>query len=182
MNRQKEESTDPLKDAAQEGPEGKREADGLDAMEVLRAGSWTVTERGAQVMQLLREVERQTRMDRVDPRVQLEEQDQLVEQNAEAQRSRKDRRKAGTQEGLLNRPRKGLMNLRDARRRRLVNLRDSPLLVDRPMAELKSRHRLRSGTRKRRKRTTLMRTVRWQDSQEVFGMQWRVGRSRSRSW
>ena len=173
MNRRKEEPQDPRGGAAHFGPERKLEADGLDMMEVLRAGSWTVTERGAQVMQLLREVERQTRMDRVDPRVQLEEQNQLVEQIAEAQRSMKDRRKAGTQEGLLNRPRKGLMNLRDARRRRL-DLRDSPLLVDRPMAELKSRYRPWSGTPRRRRRTSSTGAVRRQDSQEVFGAQWRT--------
>ena len=74
MNRRKEEPQDPRGGAAHFGPERKLEADGLDVMEVLRAGSWTVTERGAQVMQLLREVDRQTRMDRVDPRGQLEEQ------------------------------------------------------------------------------------------------------------
>ena len=121
-------------------------------------------------------------MDRVDPRGQLEEQMQLVEQNAKAQRSRKDRRKAGTRKGLLTRPTKGGMDLRDARKRRLVDLWDSPLVVDRLKAELESRHRLEDRMWKKRRRTTSMETVRWQDSQEVFGMQWRLRRSRSRSW
>ena len=40
---------DPLRDIAREGPEGKREADGLDAMEVLQMGSQKVKEREAQV-------------------------------------------------------------------------------------------------------------------------------------
>ena len=70
-------------------------------------GSQTVREREAQVARLLREAERQTRMDRVDPRRQLEEQMQLVEQDAKARRSMKDMRKAGTRKGLLTRPTKG---------------------------------------------------------------------------
>ena len=122
LNRRKEESTDPLREAAHQGPEGEREAHGLDAIGELRIGSWTVMERGAQVTGLLREAERQTRLDRVDPRGQLEEQTQLVEQNAEAQRPRKGRRKAGTRIGLLTRPKKGGLDLMDARKRRLVDL------------------------------------------------------------
>ena len=172
-NRREEESQDPLREAAHRGPEGEREAHGLDAKGELRIGSWTVKERGAQMTGLLREVERQTRMDRVDPRRQLEEQTQLVEQNAEARRPREGRRKAITRKGLLTRPTKGGMDLRDARRRRLANLRGSPLLVDRPKAELESRHRLRSGTPRWRRRTPSTATVRWQDFQEVSGMQWR---------
>ena len=49
VNRRKEESMDPLRDIAREGPVGNREADGLDAMEVLRMGSQTVRERETQV-------------------------------------------------------------------------------------------------------------------------------------
>ena len=138
-----------------------RKAYGLDATEGLQKGSWTAMERGARMTGLLREAERQTRMDRVDPRGQLEEQMQLVEQNANAQRSRKDRRKAGTRKGLLTRPTKGGMDLRDARKRRLVNLWDSPLVVDRLKAELESRHRLEDRMWKKRRRTTSMETVRW---------------------
>ena len=45
-----------------------RQAYHLEALEELQAGSGTVTqERGARVMELLREVERRIRMDRVDP-------------------------------------------------------------------------------------------------------------------
>ena len=123
-------------------------------------GSQTVREREAQVARLLREAERQTRMDRVDPRRQLEEQMQLVEQDAKARRSMKDMRKAGTRKGLLTRPTKGGMDLRDARKRRLVDLWDSPLVVDRLKAELESRHRLEDRMWKNRRRTTSMETVR----------------------
>ena len=46
-----------------------RKTDGLDATEVLlNGGQWTAKEREAQMEGLLREAERQTRMDRVDPR------------------------------------------------------------------------------------------------------------------
>ena len=100
-------------------------------------------------------------MDRVDPRRQLEEQMQLVEQDAKARRSMKDMRKAGTRKGLLTRPTKGGMDLRDARKRRLVDLWDSPLVVDRPKAELESRHCLEDRMWKKRRRTTSMETVRW---------------------
>ena len=146
-----------------------RKANGLDATEALRKGSWTAKERGAQVTRLLREAERQTRMDRVDPRGQLEEQMQLVEQNAEAQRSRKDRRKAGIQEGLLNRPMKGGLNLTDARKRRLVKPRSSPPRASRLTAELESRSLLVSR-RMRKKGTVVTDLDRFKGSQEVFGM------------
>ena len=92
-----------------------------------------------------------------------------MEQNAEAQRSRKDKRKAGMLEGLLNRPMKGVMNLRDARKRRLVDLWDSPLVVDRLTAELESRSLLVSR-RMRKKGTVLTDLDRFKGSQEVFGM------------
>ena len=123
--------------------------------------SQKVKEREAQVTRLLREAERQTRMDRVDPRRQLEEQMQLVEQDAKARRSMEDMRKAGTRKGLLTRPTKGGMDLRDARKRRLVDLWDSPLVVDRLKAELESRRRLEDRMWKKRRRTTSMETVRW---------------------
>ena len=50
-----------------------RQAHPLGALKELQAGSWTVTqERGARVKELLREVERRIRMDRVGPRVMAE--------------------------------------------------------------------------------------------------------------
>ena len=97
-----------------------------------------------------------------------------MEQNAEAHRPRKGRRKAGTKIGLLIRPRKGGLDLMDARKRRLVDLRGSPLRVDRLATELESRHSLESRTRKKRRRMTSTETVRWKDSQEVFGMRWQL--------
>ena len=48
-----------------------RKANGLDATEALRKGSWAAKERGAQMAGLLREAERRTRTYRVDPREQL---------------------------------------------------------------------------------------------------------------
>ena len=73
---------DPLRENAHGGLAMERKAYGLDATEVLQRGSWTAMERGARMTGLLREAERQTRMNRVDPRGQLEEQMQLVEQKA----------------------------------------------------------------------------------------------------
>ena len=102
-------------------------------------GSWAVKEREAQMTGLLREAERQTRMDRVDPRGQLEEQMQLVEQDAEAQRSMKDRRKAGNMMDLWNRnPRKG-QDSDIARERWTARLRGSPSGAEGRQAELLSR-------------------------------------------
>ena len=94
-------------------------ANGLETLEVLQAGSWTAKEREARVKGLLREVDQLNGMDRVDPWV------------AKAQ----GWRKAGIRTKLLIRPTKGGMDLRDARRRWTVTLRDSPLVVDRLKAE-----------------------------------------------
>ena len=75
------------------------------------------------------------RMDRVDPREKLEEQMQLLEQDAEAQRSTKDRRKAGTMKDLWNHdPRKGEYP-RIARRRRTERPLGSPPGAEGRMAE-----------------------------------------------
>ena len=50
----------PLRENAHGGLAMERKANGLDATEALREGSWTATERGAQMTGLLREAERQT--------------------------------------------------------------------------------------------------------------------------
>ena len=75
----------------------------LEALAMLLACSWKARERGMRVMYLfLRTLAERIRMDRVDPR------EKLLEQKAEAQRSTKDRRKAGTMKDLWNDdPRKG---------------------------------------------------------------------------
>ena len=145
-----EESQDPLRRTAHEGLAEERKANGLDATEALQEGSRTAKERGAQMTGLLREVERQTRFNRVDPR-----EEQLEEQMAEARGPMKGRRKAGTWKGLLNHPKKGEMDLTDARGRRPEGLRGSPPRADRLAAELTSRHLL-EGRPKKRQRTTLM--------------------------
>ena len=157
-----EESQDPLRRTAHEGLVEERKANGLDATEALQEGSRTAKERGAQMTGLLREVERQTRMDRVDPRWK-----QLEEQKAEA-KARKRWRKAGRWTGLLNYPMKGDLDLMDARKRRLEGLRGSPPRADRLAAELTGRHLL-EGRPKKRQRTTLMDPDRFVDFQEVFG-------------
>ena len=116
-------------------------------------------EREAQVTRLLREAERQTRMDRVDPRGQLEEQMQLVEQDAKAQRSTKDRRKAGTMMDLWNHdPRKG-ENSKIARERWTARLRGSPSGAEGKKAEPRSR-RLEIQTGKIWEKTTSLAKVR----------------------
>ena len=138
-----------------------RKANGLDATEALRKGSWTAKERGAQMIGLLREAERQTRLNRVDPRWE-----QLEEQNAEARGPTKGRRKAGKRTGLSNRPTKGGLDLMDARKRRLVDLRGSPPRANGLEAELEGRLLLEGRCEKR---MTLTDLVRFEDFQEVFG-------------
>ena len=147
-----------------------RKANGLDATEVLQKGGQTAMERGAQMTGLLREVERQTRLNRVDPR-----EEQLEEQMAEARGPMKGRRKAGTWKGLLTHPKKGEMDLTDARERRLEGLRGSPPRADRLAAELTGRHLL-EGRPKKRQRTTLMDPDRFVVFLEVFGTRLQEGK------
>ena len=120
-------------------------------MEGLRKGSHQVAlEREAQRQDLLWEAERQTRVRRVDPRWDRLRRvdprwDRLVELNAEARGPKKGKRKAETLEGLLNRPKKGGLNLmKDARKRRLMEPRGSPPRAIRLTAELESRPLLMS--------------------------------------
>ena len=139
--------------------------DGLDAKEgLLSGGHWAAMEREAQRKDLLWEADRQTMMDRVDPRW-----DRLVELNAEARGPKKGKRKAGTLNGLLDRPMKGGLNLTDARKRRLVKPRSSPPRANRLTAELESRPLLVSR-RMRKEGTVLADLDRSKGSQEVFGM------------
>ena len=101
-------------------------------------------------------------MDRVDPREKLEEQMQLLEQNAEAQRSTKDRRKAGTMKDLWNHdPRKG-ENSKIAQERWTARLRGSPSGAERRRAEPLSR-RL-EDPRRGRKRDAGWRDLRWRNA------------------
>ena len=101
-----------------------RQAHYLGALEELQAGSRTVTqERGARVKELLREVERRIRMDRVDPR-----------EMAEA------RERKATRKTLLYRPERRL-NLRDALGRWTARLRGSPPGANRRRAEPVGRRR-----------------------------------------
>ena len=123
---------------------------GLDAMEGLLEGSHQMAlERDAQMEDLLWEADRQTRIHRVDPRWE-----KLVELNAEARGPKKGKRKAGTLKGLLNRPMKGGLDLKDARKRRLVEPRGSPPRAIRLTAELVSRPQLMS--RRMRKKGTVL--------------------------
>ena len=78
-----------------------------------------------------------------------------MELNAEARGPKKGRRKAETLKGLLNRPTKGGLDLKDARKRRLVEPRGSPPRAIRLTAELRSRPLLTSR-RMRKKGTVLM--------------------------
>ena len=158
-----EESQDPLRRTAHEGLAEERKTDGLDATEVLLEGSRTAKERGALMTGLLREVERQTRLNRVDPR-----EEQLEEQMAEARGPMKGRRKAGMWKGLLNHPRKGEMDLTDARERWPEGLRGSPPRAEGLAAELTSRHLLESKPKKR-KESTWMDPDRFVIVLEVFG-------------
>ena len=62
-----------------------------------------------------------------------------MELNAEARGPKKGRREAGTLKGLLNRPMKRGLDLTDARKRRLVDLRGSPPRANGLEAELEGR-------------------------------------------
>ena len=109
----REVSQDPLRRGASEETETECVTDGLDAKEgLLRGGHWAAMEREAQRKDLQWEADRQTRTDRVDPRL-----DRLVELNAEALGLKEGKRKVETLNGLLNRPKKGGLILTDARKR-----------------------------------------------------------------
>ena len=148
---------------------------GLDATEGLLEGSrWAAMEREAQRKDLRWEADRQTRKDRVDPRL-----DRLVELNAEALGLKEGKRKVEMLNGLLDRPKKGGLILTDARERWLVKLRSSPSRANGPTAELESRPLLVS--RWMREAGTFTTDLdRFKGSQELFGMQWRRRSSRSR--
>ena len=110
----------------------------------------------------------------MDPRARLVELnvDRLVEPDAEARGPKEGKRKAGTLKRLLDRPKKGGLNLmRDARKRRLMEPRGSPPRATRLTAEFANRPLLLS--RRRRKKGTCMTDLdRSWVSQEVFGMRW----------
>ena len=119
--------------------------DGLGVKEGLRnGGHQAAVEREAQMEGLLREADRQTRTDRVDPRL-----DRLVELNVEALGLKEGRRMVETLIGLLDRPKKGGLILTDARKRWLVKPRSSPSRGNGPTAELESRPLLVSRRMKR---------------------------------
>ena len=162
----REVSQDPLRRGASEEAENERVTDGLDVTEGLLEGShWAAMEREAQRKDLHWEADRQTRTDRVDPRL-----DRLVELNVEALGLKEGRRKAETLNGLLNRPKKGGLILTDARNRWLVKPKSGPPRATRPTAELESRPLLVS--RRMRKRGPFVVDLdRFRDSQELFGMQ-----------
>ena len=172
----REVSQDPLRRGASEEAENECVTAGLDVIEGLLEGSrWAAMEREAQRKDLLREADRQTRMDRVDPRL-----DRLVELNAEALGLKEGKRKVETLNGLLNRPKKGGLILTDARKRWLVKPKSGPSRAIGPTAELESRPLLVS----RWMREEGMFTTdldRFKGSQELFGMQWRWRSSRSRT-
>ena len=162
----REVSQDPLRRGASEEAENERVTAGLDVIEGLLEGSrWAAMEREAQRKDLRWEADRQTRKDRVDPRL-----DRLVELNAEALGLKEGKRKVETLNGLLNRPKKGGLILTDARKRWLVKPRSGPSRANRLTAELESRSLLVSR-RMRKKGTVLTDLDRFKGSQELFGMQ-----------
>ena len=172
----REVSQDPLRRGARGEAETERVTAGQDALEGLLEGSrWAAMEREAQRKDLHWEADRQTRKDRVDPRL-----DRLVELNVEALGLKEGRRKAETLIGLLDRPKKGGLILTDARERWLVKPRSGPSRANGPTAELESRPLLVSR-QTRRKGTVLTDLDRSKGSQEVFGKRWRPRRFRSQS-
>ena len=80
----------------------------------------------------------------------------------------KGRRKVGTWKGPLNYPMKGDLKLKDARKRRLVDLEGGPPGADRLMAELESRL-LQEGRTKKRKNWISTDLERSRISKGVFG-------------
>ena len=146
--------------------------DGLGVKEGLRNGGHQVAmEREAQMEGLLREAERQIKTDPgAAPRW-----DRLEELNAEARGPTEGKREAGKSKKLLNCPKKGsLMNLADARKRRLVEPRSSPPRAKRPTAVLESRPLLVS----RRKEEEAMASTDWDQSmgsQEPSGKRLKTG-------
>ena len=132
--------------------------DGLGGQEGLRSGGHqAAVEREAQMEGLLREADRQTRTDPgAAPRW-----DRLEELNAEARGPKEGKRKAGTLKKLLDCPTKGsLMNLENARKRRLVEPRSIPPRAKRPTAVLESRPLLVS----RRKEEEAVASTDWDQS------------------
>ena len=144
---------------------------------LLSGGHWAALEREAQMEGLLREADRQTRTDRGSPRW-----DRLEELNAEARGPKEGKRKAGTLKKLSDSPTKGsLMNLENARKRRLVKPRSSPPRAERPTAVLESRPLLVSR-RKEEEAVASTDRDRSRGSREPSGKRLITGRSRNRTW
>ena len=98
--------------------------------------------------------------------------DRLEELNAEARGPKEGKRKAGTLKELLNRPKKGGLDLTDARKRRLVEPKSGPSRANRPTAEPERRPLRMTSRKTRAKGTVLTDRDRSTGSREVFGMRW----------
>ena len=117
---------------------------------------------------LLREADRQTQTDRVDPRW-----NRLEELNAEAYWPTKGSREAREKRmELSTHPTKGDLTLTTARRRLLTKPRGSPSGASRLMAVPEGRQLRKKDRKAKARRPILTDLDRSTDTQEVFGKRW----------